>query len=596
VRVKDGFFYATNSGNRERVSKKPKKRRSGKDPILKYRSSMLLVIFLLIFLALIGRLIQVQAINYQKYAAYGEAELTHKIELPGMRGTIYDRNGNILAISIPAPTIVADPYQITDPTKEAEVLSPVVGIGVSQLISLLSMKAGFVYIAREISQSLAQKIMSLHLLGISEIQESKRVYPDPEITASFLGNVNADQTGISGLELQLNSLLKGKSGLAIVDKSPTGADLPGGYKVVIPSHQGQSIVLSIDSSLQWEVEQLLANDVLSTNAKDAFATIEDPKTGAILAMASVVVVSKAPENKNLIIAQSGNKYVVPDTVNLPVIDVFEPGSVMKVATMAGALTFNLVNPQSVLNIPSQLMVGGWAFHDAESHGDIQMSVTQILAQSSNIGTIEIAQMLGAQRLYEFLRKFGFGKPTSLAFPGESPGLLPPPALWSGSTIGSMPIGQAEGVTQLQIVNAYSVIADSGIMMPLHLIDGIVQPDGSIKKVAWGPGTRVISKSVDSELINMFEQVVKNGTGVEAVVPGYVVAGKTGTAQIPKNGGYIPGAFMATFVGFLPAGNAALVGAVTVDRPNNFYGGSAAAPVFSQIMQYAVTHFQIAPGD
>jgi cell division protein FtsI (penicillin-binding protein 3) len=569
--------------------------KSGKNTFLK-KTKLLHGVFLLIFLLLAGRIIQIQGFDYKKLSTYGEMELVHTVSLPGQRGNIYDRNGAILAMSLPAQTLVADPFQIKDPQKEADILAPVLGEGSDVIAKELSVKSGFVYLFRLAPSSVVNKVMKLNLPGIAVIGDSKRIYTEPAITLSFLGLTNIDQRGISGLEYSLNSLLSGKNGEAIVDKAPSGADLPGSLKTIHAAHQGNSVVLTIDQSLQYYCEMAVAKEVLSTDATKGMALIQDPKTGSILAMVSVVKTNQKPKDSSFILAGSPpGPYVVTSSEDYPVDFTFEPGSVMKVATMAGALSDNLVNPNTVLPIPASLPMGGYNFQDAEAHGNETLSVTQILALSSNIGTIEIAKMLGEQRLYQYLTDFGFGKVSGLNLPGETPGILPPISMWSGSTMGSMPIGQAEAVTQIQIADAYSTIANGGIMMAPRLVSATVNPDGKVTKLPLKSGKRIISKFADKELISMFEQVVNYGTGVEAAIPGYVVAGKTGTAQIPSpTGGYIPGAFDATFVGFTPAQNPSLVGVVTIDRPNNYYGGSAAAPVFSEIMAYALHLFNIPP--
>ena len=280
--------------------------------------------------------------------------------------------------------------------------------------------------------------------------------------------------------------------------------------------------------------------------------------------------------------------------NSAVTQVYEPGSVFKLVTFSAALADSVITPSSKLSVPSSLPMGKYTFHDAEQHGTVAMTATQILAQSSNIGTIEVARGLGESRLLNQIANLGFGKPTGLGIPGESQGLVPGAAQWTGTSIGSTPIGQDDAVTAQQVLDAYNAVADGGVFVSPRLVRATVDAKGGVTATAPSPSHRVIDPTTDSELTTMLEQVVASGTGTSAAIDGYTVAGKTGTAQVPSPDhlGYIPGAYIGTFAGFAPAQHPILSAIVVLDRPTPIYGGAVAAPVFSTIMAYALHHFGI----
>ena len=341
-------------------------------------------------------------------------------------------------------------------------------------------------------------------------------------------------------------------------------------------------MLTIDEPLQVDTERDVAAQMRATGADSGIAVIMDVHTGAILAMVDLVrarhgVIVSAPEN-------------------LAVTNVYQPGSVMKLATVSFALQDGLITPSTVFTVPYQINVGGYEFQDADFHPTQSMPVSQILAQSSNVGTIEIAQRLGEERLFHALNSYGFGHLTGLNWPGESAGIVGFPATWYGSSAASVPIGTGIAVTPLQILDAYNAVANDGVFVTPRLVQGLVNDKGVEHLVATQPGRRVIDTSTVRQLVPMLEGVVQDGTAVLAHIPGYTVAGKTGTAQVPDTTGlgYVPGDWNATFVGFVPAQAPQLSGIVVLNHPTPIYGGSVSAPVFSKIMQYALRRFDIAP--
>jgi cell division protein FtsI (penicillin-binding protein 3) len=354
-----------------------------------------------------------------------------------------------------------------------------------------------------------------------------------------------------------------------------------------PSSAGQGIELTIDEPLQYELEQALGAELASSGATSATAEVMDVRTGDVLAMASLVRGTGAG-------AVPGLKGVGESPQNLTLTSDYEPGSVFKLVTFSGALQAGIINPSTEFTVPDTTTYDGSVFHDADPHPTEELTSTDILAQSSNIGTFEIAHMLGESRLLAQVQNLGFGEKTALNFPGEDPGLIAGAAEWEPTNFVSLAIGQVDAVTAQQILDAYNAVANGGVFVQPKLVGATIGADGQAHPTKASTARRVFSPSVDAELTTMLEQVVAVGTGVSAVVPGYTVAGKTGTAQIPAPGGasYIPGAYMASFVGFAPAVNPVLSAIVVLNRPTPIYGGTVAAPVFSQIMSYALHRYDI----
>ncbi len=540
------------------------------------------LVLLACFSILALRLVGVQVLSGGRYSAISTAEVTSTVRVPAQRGTIYDRDGAVLAVSVPTSTVVADPELITHPVPEADALAPVLNMSTATLVADLSKHSGYVVLAKQIDTATSKRVGALNLAGINLLPSTRRLDPVGSLMQAVIGSVNAAQAGDAGLEYQYNALLGGKSGTEMLQMTPDGVPFPGaaqGRAAVA----GTGLELTIDEPLQYEAEQALSKEVASNHAKSGTAVVMDTRTGDILAMVNVV-------------ANPTTGTVHASSQNLALTSVYEPGSVFKINTFSAALQDGLITPQQEFTVPPSLTLDGWVFHDAESHGTVQMSATQILAQSSNLGTIQIAQILGKDRLAAQIAKLGFGRTTGLGFPGESPGLVNlNPATWSGSAIGSTPIGQDDAVTAQQVLDMVNAVADRGVFVSPRLVKATVGADGSLGAEKPAAKHRVFSTEVASELTAMMEQVVtQGGTAPDAAVPGYTVAGKTGTSQIPSKGGYVPGAYMATFAGFAPAQAPVLSAVVVLDQPTGIYGGSVAAPVFSQIMSYALHRYGIPP--
>lgn len=555
------------------------------------RSALLFFMAGIALAALFVRLLDVQVLDSRRIVSAASAHVPPMV-VPATRGTIYDRNFNILAVSVKRFMAVSDDQQVVNPLRAAGLLAGTLGMSVQHLDSLLSERSGYVVLKRLLDQAQASAISHLvrkypGVLGaITLAGEPVRVLPNGNLAAPVLGVVSATATGglrgVSGLEYEYQSLLSGRPGLEVPPSRPGAATFLGTPKILRAPVPGGGLVLTIDDALQFEVEHQLALEIASSGAVSGTAAIMDTRTGAILALANL--------------ARSPAGTVVEAPSNLGLTAVYEPGSVFKIVTFSAALQNHIITPQSTFVVPDHVMIDGSLFHDAEVHPTQPMTATHIIAVSSNVGTIHIAQLTGKTLISRYIKAFGFGQYTGIGFPGESPGILVDPSRWSPTAIGSTPIGQDDAVTPVQMLAAMNAVADGGVLIPPRLVRATIGPDGRVHPVKLQPARRIVSSATAHELVGMLEKVVQYGTGVHAVIPGYQVAGKTGTAQIPLHGshGYQPGAFMATFAGFAPASRPALTAIVVLNRPHDIYGGAVSAPVFANIMQYALHLFRIAP--
>ena len=588
--------------------------------LLGRRTRALRILLLVVFVAMILRLVAVQEFSHQRYASLSSAELTQTVTVPAVRGGIYDRNGEVLSESVTKQTVVADPYLIKDPGTVAASLAPVLGLSADKLRSQLTEHSGFVYLAHRVADPVASEVTALNLTGINLVAESQRVQPVGQLALPLIGTVGTAGSGLSGLEYQYQSLLAGIAGSKILLQSPNGVTLPGATGAAGTSAKaGTGIELTIDESVQYVAEQALGAEVLAAHALGGTVVVMDVKTGDVIAMANLqattsgsstpstgsasAVTASATSSTSPQSSSGATLIARADTLpsgveeapsNTALTQVYEPGSVFKLVTFSSALQNNVISPNQTFSVPGSLSIGAYTFHDAENHGTQSMTATDILDQSSNIGTIQIAGALGKDRLLAQIGNLGFGKPTGLNFPGESQGLVPGPNAWTGSSIGSTPIGQNDAVTAQQLLDAYNAVANGGVMVQPRLVRGTISSNGSMSAAHASTTRRVIDSTTNAELTTMLEGVVKSGTGTSAAIDGYTVAGKTGTAQIPDPShlGYIPGAFFGSFVGFAPAEKPVLSAVVVLDHPTPIYGGAVAAPVFSTIMEYALQHYGI----
>ncbi len=551
-----------------------------------------MLVVVLVVLAL--RLVDVQLLRSGQYTKAASQELTQTVTIPALRGGIYDRNGQTLAMSVPTEDVYADDFLIEHPVREAAALAPLLGVPATTLAGELHRHSGYVALAKQVSQTKAAKVAAANFPGITLIDNSKRVVPNGTLASPVIGATNAAGAGAAGLEYSENKLLAGKSGSETLFESPLGVALPQSpvtdKTAAVP---GTGVELTLDEPLQYETEQALGAQILSSDAVSGTAIVMDTRTGQILSMANLVATHPSttpggptPAGKTNTIAEASS--------NLALTQLYEPGSVFKLVTFSAALEDHLINPNSVFSVPDQIQLDGSTFHDADPHPTEQLTATQILAQSSNIGTSEIAQGLGESRLLAQVKALGFGSMTGLHVAGESAGILATAAQWEPTDLVSLPIGQVDAVNAQQVLDAYNAVANGGVFVAPQLVRGTVSSGGTVTAAKASATHRVFNASTDAELVGMLEQVVDSGTGTTATVPGYTVAGKTGTAQIPTTGkdSYQAGAYIASFVGFAPANDPVLSAIVILNRPYPIFGGTVAAPVFSKIMSYALHRYAI----
>ncbi|MCU1488026.1 MAG: Cell division protein FtsI, partial [Actinomycetia bacterium] len=537
----------------------------------------LLLVLAVAFAAVVARLVDLQVVAPERYAAAGIAQRLRTVPLTAERGSIFDRTGQELAMSVAQKTIWANPALIDDKKAAATALAPLLGMEAQDVRAKLAGDATFVYLARQIPLEAAAKVEALKLDGVGIVDESKRFLPKGLLAKSVLGGVDIDSKGISGLEKQYQASLIGTPGELQIEKAPGNRTIAGGRQHVTPAVRGNDLVLTIDQSLQYEVERALADAMRTNTAKHASAIVSDPTTGEILAMA------------NMGRDEAGNP--VPIGENRALITVFEPGSVNKVITMSGALEEGIYAPDSVLNVPDTLALPTHTFSEHEFHGPQNWTLTDILTQSSNVGTIKIALKLGPTKVKEYLKRFGLGLPTGLAFPQQTDGIINY-GHWNATDIGSVPIGQGVGVNALQMLQVFNTLANGGVWIEPHLVKEVVGPKGAQATLAAPKQRRVVSERTAKEMTAMMANVVDRGTGMPAQIKGYTVAGKTGTARKVIDGQYQKGAYVSSFAGFVPAEAPRLSAIVVFDEPHPYYAAQVAAPVFARIGQYGLRQFKI----
>jgi cell division protein FtsI/penicillin-binding protein 2 len=548
--------------------------------VVNRRIRLFLAVLTLAFAGLLLRATWLQSVRAESLSRLGQTQHREAVALPAPRGTIYDRTGLELGLGESATTVYANPKQIANPRAAALAVERTLGLDADRMYPLLVDRTrGFVYVERQADPAQAAALQRLKLSGFGFYPEERRSYPQQSVASQVLGYVGIDGDGLSGLELAFDRELAGRAGKETVVKDPSGRVID--VEQQRPETAGRDLFVTLDHSIQANAEEVLRQTVHKWRAKSASAIVLDPRTGAVLAMA----------------VQPGydaNRFPsVPRELqrNRTVTDTYEPGSTFKLITVAAALSERLVSPSTRFTLPYSLKVADRVIHDAEERGTVNYSVAQILAHSSNIGAIELAELLGRTRLSSWITRFGFGRATGIDFPGESPGIVLPPDKWSGSTIGNVPIGQGIAVTPVQMAAAYAAIANGGIWSRPHLVDHVA---GGGRPSLYR--RRLVSPRTAAELMLMLKDVVAEGTGQYAAMPGYQVAGKTGTAQKPdSHGGYATGRYVASFVGIVPASRPRLVVLVTVDEPEGaIWGGVVAAPAFQQIARFDLQYLEVPP--
>jgi cell division protein FtsI/penicillin-binding protein 2 len=536
------------------------------------------------FVVLLGvalaRAFWLQAVNGDAYAALAVQQHRETVVVPAGRGMIVDRNGEPLAIGKPTTTVYANPRQV-DRARELT-LAAVKHLGVEPgplYAALTDRSRGFVYVARKADPVRAEKLEKLGFAGLGFYPEELRTYPQGPVAAQVLGFAGLDNVGLEGLERSFEKVLAGRPGSQTIVKDPLGRALD--VVATKPETPGRSVRLTLDHQIQANAEVVLQDVVRRYGARAGTAIVMDPHTGAVLAMAV------AP-------GFNANRFATtrPDRRrNRAVTDTYEPGSTFKLVTVAAALQERIVSPGTSFRLAPTIRVADRVIRESHTRGTERLSVREIVEFSSNIGTITIAQRLGEGRLASWIDRFGFGDETGVDFPGESPGFALPLDQWSGSTIGTVPIGHGIAVTPIQMARAYAAIANGGVLVRPHLVERV---DG--RPVKGRSRQRVVSREVSRQMLAMLRGVVVEGTGTAAAIPGYTVAGKTGTAaKIDANGRYSHSRYVASFVGLVPATRPRLVIMVMIDEPHgSIYGGDVAAPAFREIARFNLQHLEVPP--
>jgi cell division protein FtsI (penicillin-binding protein 3) len=553
--------------------------------LIEKRVGLLFATFALAFLIVMVRAGYLQAVKGGEFSADAREQQVNTVTVPALRGSILDRRGEALAISEEAGTVFATPYQVKDPQKTASKLAEVLDVSPEDLLKSLTattsdgQPSGFEYLAHKVDLVTADKIRRMDLPGIGILPDSRRTYPEDKDGARLIGAVGDEGQGLFGIEASENSVLSGTDGQVAVTSDALGQEI--GRDVTTGAQPGHDVELTIDGRIQAYTESVLDDIGTKYSPHGATAVVMNPDNGDVLAMASWPPVDPTD------LANTDPALLT----NMATGFTYEPGSTFKAFTVAGALEQGLVTPRTTFNLPATIQVADRTIGEAEDETFGTLTVAQILAYSSNVGAVTIGEKLGKHNFDDWVHRFGFGTPTGIDYPGEEQGIVPTVDQYSGSSIGNLPIGQGLSVTPMQMMEAYAAIANGGILRTPSLIKSI---DGQDE--AEPEGHRVISEETSAQLRKMLEGVLgEGGTASQVSVPGYVLAGKTGTAQKVVDGTYSDTQFVASFVGFAPAADPKLLVSVIVDDPQgDIYGGSVAAPAFGKIAQFALPYLGIAP--
>jgi cell division protein FtsI/penicillin-binding protein 2 len=541
------------------------------------RIGLLFAGFLLCFLVIAGRAFWLQGVQGAKLASEAAYQQTDTVTVPGLRGSVLDRFGNPLAVSEDAKTIYATPYQVKKPRQAAAKLASILGLEEDDVLKSLTEDSGFAYVARKVDVPSAARVARLELSGIGELPDSRRTYPQGDLAAQTIGAVGDENQGLTGLEAGEDSVLHGTDGERRIVNDALGE--PIRLETVKEASDGEDLRLTLDPAIQKETEQALGEVGESYAPKGATAIVMNPRNSQLLAIANWPPVDPSDlENAD-----------PEDLINRATGFTYEPGSTFKAFTVSAALEEGLVTPETTFTLAPQLHVADRIIEDAEARPTVTLSVAEILSHSSNVGAATIGLEVGSEKFSRWISRFGFGRPTGVQFPAEEQGIVPALDEYSGSTMGNLPIGQGLAVTPMQMIAGYAAIANGGMLRPPQLVEKIGE-----EPVSEPRGRRVISSTVAEQVRTMLEGVLApGGTASEVSVPGYTLAGKTGTAQVAENGTYSETKYVASFIGFAPAQDPRLLVAVIVDQPQGeIYGGSVAAPAFGKIAAFALPYLGV----
>lgn len=537
-------------------------------------------------LVLVGRLVHLQIIQHDRLAAQSDKQFLRTVEITSGRGNIYDRNRNQLATNIRVESVYADPKSVAEKTATAHILARVLELNPQAVLKKLKSNRHFVWIKRKSELNAVEKLKQLDLVGVGFIAETKRYYPKRKLAASILGFVGLDNQGLAGIEHFHHAVLKGRVQRTVLEKDARGRFLWTTANAQDLNPGKQDVVLALDEVIQFIAERELNRQVKEYRAKSGLAIVMDPFSGAVYAMAS------APEfNPN-------NYAAYPPHIwrNDAVASAFEPGSIFKPIVAAASLEEGLAGPDDIFFCENgSYQIGKSRISEASNHQFGWLTLRNIIAKSSNIGAIKIAQRLGNRRFYDYIRKFGFGRRLGVDLPGEASGTLRSIRQWSGLSLASISFGHEISVTPIQMVSAIAAIANGGVLIRPRLTQTILK-NGVLDRTFEPEALQtVLSEETSRQMINILKSVVKTGTGAKAAIPGFEVAGKTGTAQKidPKTQTYSKTKYLASFVGFVPADAPRLVILVMIDEPQKTYwGGEVAAPVFQRIARKTLRYLHI----
>jgi cell division protein FtsI (penicillin-binding protein 3) len=560
------------------------------------RAGLLVILFVLTLFA--GRLFQIQGLDASALAAQAQSKRTVEHVLPAHRGDITDVHGQVLATTIERKNVTVDQTIVGEYERRAGDQSVPVGVAgaaedlareldlpVEDVRAAITGTKRFAYVAKDISPEVWRRVADLRVPGVYEEAAPRRVYPSAEIGASVVGFVGKDGVALAGIEKSHNKALSGTAGSQVYERSRDGRQIPNALTDVKQPVAGSSIRLTIDRDIQWKAQSLLTEQVAKTNAERGYIVVQNSKSGDLLALASAPTFD----------ANRPNKAEESDLTNRALLDIFEPGSTSKIITASAAVEEGAVTPATKMLVDDEIRRGGRVFHDSHSHDAEKLTFAGVLAKSSNVGSIMAGEKVTPERMYGYMGAFGLGKRVNVGLP-EEPGILADAKDWNASQRYTVLFGQGLAVNAVQATTVFSTIANGGVRPAPRLLDATVEPDGTMHKTTRTAGTRVVSAKTAAQVSLMLENVVgEDGTGQNAEVPGYRVAGKTGTSQAPDERCGCYRGYTASFIGYAPADEPAITVAVILQRPKNgYYGGTVAAPVFQQVMTYGLARLGVAP--
>ncbi len=558
-----------------------------REDVLRGRRLRLFALGLVVWAVLVvGRLAQLQLVQGGKYRARAQRQQERRIEVSGRRGSILDREGRALAVSVEVPSIYAVPDDVENAPATASALASLLRLPRERILERLTQAKGFVWIARKVEPPVAEQIRALKFPGVHLVAESKRFYPKGPLAASVLGYVGLDDSGLAGLEYSYERTIRGRPGeiIALTDarQSTYGEAETAGR----PAQEGAALTVSLDSGIQFAAERELESALHEFDAKSGSVVLLDPWSGEILAMAS------APSFDS----NQYGRFPAENRRNRAIADAYEPGSTFKIVTGATALDRGAVRLDEIIDTGHGVIhIGRVTIREDKHHNYGALTLSGVIERSSNIGIIHVGLRLGPRRLFEGASAFGIGRPTGVDLPGEATGIFRPLSRWSSLSNASISMGQEVALTALQLARVAAVVANGGLLVQPRLVTAIRRPDGRVERPAAPEPVRVISEATARSLKSILAGVVERGTGTTAAIPGFSVAGKTGTAQKAGPGGYQVGRYVPNFVGFVPVENPRVVAVVVVEEPRGkYYARDVAAPLFARVVSQALDILRVAP--